>query len=221
MKKLLCCFLLLMFLGSVNLVFADEVKEKKETKKKSEVKFTVGSWDESNKTLSKSTDFTFIYYSLSYKDATARFDLFNTNRRRYWFNYKKISLINDPSFKLSYTPGVMLNNQVVRNNEQNQFFYGGFLNFNFPKLGLNTLYKCYGGEKIDFHQVFSDLKVSKNFDISHYLFTNAVTIPDSYIGPKLKFNVAENGIFHVWYGFSLTSQKPDAKLLNIGCSFDF
>jgi hypothetical protein len=197
----------------------DEQSKKKAARRS--LKLSVGSWDESRRSASKKTDFTFMYYGFVYDELSLRLDIFNTDRTRYWINYGNVHLVKSPGFKLDYSPGLQFNQMLVGKEYKTQSFYGGFLRLNVPDIGLTVLQKSYAGPEIDFNQTFADLRICKNLDLSYYNFSNAKVVPDTYVGPKLKFNIGKNTAFHVWYGFSLVPQKPEARLLNFFGSFTF
>ncbi|MDQ7823779.1 MAG: hypothetical protein RDV48_13355 [Candidatus Eremiobacteraeota bacterium] len=197
--------------------------EEKTVKKHEPVKVSVGSWVESFRNSSRSADFSFIYTQLAYDSVTLRYDQYNIDRRRYWLNIGKIPLLDSKSVKLNYLPGIMvINTALPRAGEKyDRFFYGGHLNLSIPGIGLSVLQKSYAGTEIDFNQTFADLKLCKNLDLSYYLFMDAKAHPDAYLGPKVKCNVGEDSSFHVWYGFSTVSRKPEARMLNYCATFRF
>lgn len=207
---------------SVKPVGRKQIQQKTDAKKTpDQAKINVGTWDESNRGRTRANDLTFSYYQFTYQWFVFRTDLFNSNRKRYWLNVGSIPIIKSPGFKFTYLPGIQINNTSPNGVSSDQFFWGGHFIFNFPKLGLNILQKSYAGSQIDFNQTFSDLKICRNLDLSDYNFMNSNSVPDNYIGPKLKLDLGEDVNIHVWYGWSLVPQKPDAKLLNIGGMFKF
>jgi hypothetical protein len=196
-------------------------KAKGQPKKQDELKIIIGSWDESCRASSKKTDYTFTYYSVSCADVTFRIDTFNVDRRRYWLNCGTLHVVRSPGLKVDYSPGVQLNNLMTGGRKVNQFFYGGFLLVKVPDIGLSVVQKSYAGAELNFNQTFADLRICKNLDFSLYNFSNSLVIPDTYIGPKLKFPVGKNAQVHAWYGFSTVPQRPEARMLNLGGSITF
>ncbi len=61
----------------------------------------------------------------------------------------------------------------------------------------------------------------KCLDLSYFNYCSYRTLPDTYLGPKLKINAGKDASFAVWYGFGLLPEKPNARLLNISGSITF
>jgi hypothetical protein len=201
----------------------EPVKKAAEEKKKApaRVKVFAGTWDESYRNASKSADYCFSYYGVNYGNLHMRFDTFNFDRRRYWLTYGKIPIANSPEFVMSISPGIMINNVYINRVKRDQFYEGGFAHVQFPKLGLTILEKSYGGTDGDFHHTFADLRLMKFLDLSYFNYCSYRTLPDTYLGPKLKINAGKDASFAVWYGFGLLPEKPNARLLNISGSITF
>jgi hypothetical protein len=190
-------------------------------KQPARVKVFAGTWDESHRNPSRSADYCFSYYGINYGVLHARFDTFNYDRRRYWLCYGKIPVAKSPDFVMTISPGIMINNLSINKVKRDQFYEGGFTWVQFPKLGISILDKSYGGTDGDFHHTFADLKVTKNFDLSLFNYSSIKAVPDTYLGPKFKWNVGQDTNFHIWYGWSLVPQKPQARLLNISGTITF
>lgn len=188
-------------------------------KKATDWKLIVGSWSESDCDPKKAGDFTFIYTILAYKKLALRMDTYTGQteaNRRYWIHYGAMNVYKSPDLKIGVSPGGMM----LTTKKPTEYFYGGTVNFDFPKIGLNIEQRSYAGTKKDLHYTFSNLKLHKNFLIQNVYWTYGKQIPRSYLGPKVAFK-SGNADFSAFYGWSVVHQRPDANFLNLQGSIRF
>lgn len=126
---------------------------------------------------------------------------------RFWLNYGQLTVADGEDFKLNLQPGV-----IIFNNGSS--FYGGHMNLAVPAIGLTVTQMSYFGNRNNRNQTFSNLQLSENFSLFHYLYMQTGYTPDSYVGPALTF-----GDLFIWAGPSVV--RPGALSTNVQYTIRF
>jgi hypothetical protein len=194
---------------------ADAKSPKKEEKAAIPVNLHLHYWSEVN---TQRLDYSMYFAVISYKDIMVRYDYLDfydnvkTDLNRYWINYGKFPVVKTPDVQITLQPGVHWDSKF-------NTFYGGYITMVFPKIGLNISQRSYGGEHLDKHYTFADLKLAKTKTMtayaSYYILARGAMSPDAYLGPKVKFGE----YFYAWYGFTVC--RPGASMLNTSLMFKF
>ncbi|MCE1246190.1 MAG: hypothetical protein LWY06_06065 [Firmicutes bacterium] len=193
---------------------ADNKSVKKNEKPQPQATLHLHYWSEVN---TQRLDYSMYFAVISYKDLMFRYDYMDfydqkQDLNRYWINYGKFPVVKSPDVQITLQPGVHWDSKF-------NTFYGGYITLNFPKVGLNISQRSYGGEHLDKHYTFADLKLAKTGNVtayaSYYILARGLTSPDAYLGPKVKLGE----YFYAWYGFTVC--RPGASMFNTSAIIKF
>lgn len=127
--------------------------------------------------------------------------------RRIWINVGEFALVDTKQVALSFSPGVIVT-------DDRRAFLGGTLSFSYKPLGLSIIYKPAASGTHDRHLLFTNVQLTKEWGIQHYLYTEKGYSADSYVGP-----VFSKGSVYVWAGASLN--RPGAWSVNSEITIKF
>ncbi len=162
----------------------------------------------------ENTTLNYYYIPIDHGKLDARIDFLNLpqandkNITRLRLHYGSVLLAKSDEFQLAYRPGGMFD-------DTGRTYYGGRVLVNFPKMGLSIAQNSYGGNKVDFHQTFADMRIVKNVHVMYYNFSQNNCQPTSVVGPMVKFG----NCGYIYYGFS--TNNKDMRIINGGATFRF